>query len=114
MELVFSGEVIFWRGPSPFHFVPGPDAQSEEIRSVSKFVTYGWGAIPVTVVVGDTEWTTSLFPKDDRYLVPVKDRVRRAEGIELGDLVDLRLTLADGSTGTSRSPRASRTPRSRQ
>ena len=99
VELAFSGEVIFWRGPSPFHFVPVPDAESEEIRAVSKFVTYGWGAIPATVMIGETEWTTSLFPKDDRYLVPLKDRVRRAEEIELGDVVDVLLTLADGSTG---------------
>ena len=48
-------------------------------------LTYGWGVIPARVVVGDTEWTTSLFPKDGRYLVPLKDRIRKAEGIELGD-----------------------------
>ena len=95
VELAFSGEVIFWRGPSPFHFVPVPQAQSEEIRAVSKFVTYGWGAIPVTATIGDTEWTTSLFPKDDRYLVPIKDRVRRAEEIELGDVVNCRLSIGD-------------------
>ena len=27
-------------------------------------MTYGWGMIPVSVRIGDTEWTTSLWPKD--------------------------------------------------
>ena len=48
-------------------------------------VTYGWGVIPARVRIGLTEWTTALFPKDGGYLVPVKDAVRRAEGLALGD-----------------------------
>ena len=56
-------------------------------------VTYGWGCIPVNVRIGRTDFTTSLFPKDDLYLVPVKVAVRRAEGLELGDEVTVRLRL---------------------
>ena len=56
-------------------------------------VSYGWGMIPVTVEVGDTEWTTALWPKDGRYVVPFKDWVRAAEGLELGDTVHVRLTI---------------------
>jgi uncharacterized protein DUF1905 len=33
---------------------------------VSASVTYGWGMIPVRVRIGDTEWTTSLWPEDER------------------------------------------------
>ena len=29
-------------------------------------------------------WKTSLWPKDGGYIVPIKDDVRRAEGLELG------------------------------
>jgi len=47
----------------------------------------------VTVRIGDTEWTTSLWPKDGAYVVPLKDAVRRAEGIELGHVVAVRLTV---------------------
>jgi hypothetical protein len=35
-----------------------------------------------------------LFPKDDLYLVPVKVAVRRAEGLELGDVATVRLEVA--------------------
>ena len=93
MDLRFDGEVIHWRGPSPFHFVAVPDAEAATLRSASALVSYGWGVIPVAVTLGGTRWTTSLFPKDGGYLVPVKDAVRRAEGVEVGDTVALRLTV---------------------
>jgi hypothetical protein len=93
MDLRFSGEVIHWRGPSPFHFVAVPDAQAATLRSASALVSYGWGVIPVAVTLGGTRWTTSLFPKQGGYLVPLKDAVRRAEDVQLGDTVALVLTL---------------------
>ena len=56
-------------------------------------MTYGWGMIPVTAQVGRTQWTTSLFPKDGGYIVPLKDAVRKAEALEVGDEVTVRLSL---------------------
>ena len=93
MDLEFTGEIIHWRGPAPFHFVTVPDEQSAAIEAVASMVTYGWGAIPVRARVGRTDFTTSLFPKGDRYLVPIKVAVRRAEELELGDEVTVRLRL---------------------
>lgn len=93
MELEFSGEIIHWRGPSPFHFVVVPDEPSAAIESVKSLVTYGWGAIPVTARIGDTNFTTSLFPKGESYLVPVKDAVRTAQQLSLGDVVTVTLLL---------------------
>jgi hypothetical protein len=49
--------------------------------------------IPVTARIGATRWSTSLFPKDGRYLVPVKAGVRKAEGLDVGDVVAVRLTV---------------------
>jgi hypothetical protein len=93
VELEFSGEVWFWRGPSPFHFVTVPEDESAELQATAAMVTYGWGMIPVGARVGSTQWTTSLFPKDGGYVVPLKDKVRRAEQIEVGDTVTVRLTV---------------------
>jgi Domain of unknown function (DUF1905) len=93
VRLEFSGELIHWRGPSPYHFVPVPDDDCGAIDSVAKLVTYGWGVIPVRARIGDTDFTTSLFPKDGGYLVPVKDKVRKAEQLELGDTVRVRLDM---------------------
>ncbi|KXK15424.1 MAG: hypothetical protein UZ14_CFX002000445 [Chloroflexi bacterium OLB14] len=93
MDIKFSGKIIFWKGPSPFFFVQVPKKQSKEIKSVSALVTYGWGVIPVTVKVGKTEFTTSLFPKDGAYLVPLKVIVRKKENLEEGDTVKINLKL---------------------
>jgi len=93
MELAFDGELWFWRGPSPWHYVTVPDEECAALEAVSGLVSYGWGVIPVTAHVGRTTWTTSLFPKDGRYLVPLKTAVREAEELELGDVVTIRLTV---------------------
>ncbi len=93
MPYEFSGEVWYWRGPAPFYFVTVPEDVSVELQAASSFVSYGWGMIPVTVEVGGSSWETSLWPKDDLYVVPLKIAIRRAEDIEDGDVVDVRLTL---------------------
>lgn len=93
VELEFRGEVVHWRGPAPFYFVAVPDEPSAEIEALAPIVTYGWGAIPVRARIGQTEFRTSLFPKDERYLLPVKQAVRTAEDVELGDEVDVSIWL---------------------
>jgi hypothetical protein len=93
MEFAFVGGLWFWRGPAPWHFVSVPDEDCEAIRELAPAVTYGWGMIPVTVRIGASEWTTSLWPKDGGYIVPVKAWVRAAEGLEVGDEARVRLVV---------------------
>ena len=93
MRLEFSGKIFSWRGPAPYYFVTIPTKHSRNIQVIASLVTYGWGVIPVTARIGDTQWTTSLFPKNDGYLVPIKDVVRRAEGLALGDAPTVALTI---------------------
>jgi hypothetical protein len=91
--LEFSGEILYWRGPAPYYFVSVPDDKCVDLRAISKHVSYGWGVIPVEARIGRTEFETSLFPKDGGYLVPVKDRVRNAEGLDAGETVTVRLKV---------------------
>ncbi|HZM22618.1 MAG TPA: DUF1905 domain-containing protein [Anaerolineales bacterium] len=93
MIIEFSGKIWYWRGPSPFFFVTIPAKQSSNIKAISQLVTYGWGVIPVHVRIGKTEFTTSLFPKDGKYIVPLKASVRKAENLEEGDKVTVRLEI---------------------
>jgi hypothetical protein len=93
MFIEFKGKIFHWRGPAPYLFVAVPEKQSTDIKSVSKLVTYGWGVIPVMVKVGKTEWKTSLFPKDGRYLVPIRMSAQKAEKLKEGDEIKLRLEL---------------------
>lgn len=96
MTLDFHGALWFWKGPAPWYFVTIPAEQCRELAAIAGFVTYGWGVIPVTARIGATEWATSLFPKDGRYLVPIKARVRDAEHLEEGDDVRVRLAVRVG------------------
>ena len=93
MDLEFTGEIWQWRGPAPWYFVTVPDEECAALQDTSAAVSYGWGMIPVTVRVGRTTWTTSLYPQDERYVVPLKVAVRRAEGLDEGDTVTLRLSV---------------------
>lgn len=93
MDLEFTGPVFEWRGPAPYYYVAVPEDESADIQEVAHAVTYGWGCIPVTARVGGTTWETSLFPKDGRYLVPLKVAVRRAERIGEGDQVGVALRI---------------------
>jgi hypothetical protein len=93
MELEFSGELWFWKGPAPWHFITVPDEDCSELAATAGVVSYGWGMIPVTARIGRTKWRTSLWPKNGRYIVPVKSTVRRAERLQLGDTVTVRLAV---------------------
>jgi hypothetical protein len=93
MDLEFTGEIWHWKGPAPWYFVTVPEEGCADLEASSAFVTYGWGMIPVTVRIGETTWTTSLWPKDGTYVVPLKAAVRNAEGLDLGDAVTVRLNV---------------------
>ena len=93
MIIEFSGDIWYWRGPSPFYFITVPADQSGSLKAISGIVTYGWGMIPVEVRIGKTGWKTSLFPKDGSYVVPIKATVRAAEKLEEGDCVSVRLEI---------------------
>lgn len=93
MNIEFSGTIWFWRGPAPWFFVTVPPAQSLELHDISGIVTYGWGMIPVSARIGGTVWTTSLFPKDDQYILPIKASVRNAENLAEGNSINVRLEV---------------------
>ena len=93
MNLKFSGEVYYWRGPSPFYFVNLPDDLAKKLKAEASRLTYGWGVIPCTVKVGRVEFTTSLFPKGDTYAVPVKAAVRKQLELEVDDVVLMTLSF---------------------
>jgi len=93
MNIEFNGKIWFWKGPSPYYFVAVPAEESHDLKDISRLVTYGWGVIPAQVRIGKTEFQTSLFPKDGRYLVPIKDKVRKAENLQEGDDVTIQLEV---------------------
>jgi hypothetical protein len=93
MGMEFAGELYYWRGPSPYHFIAVPEDVCVGLRAVSGVVSYGWGMIPVSGRIGLSAFTTSLFPKDGGYLLPIKDVVRKGEGLADGDTVTVELSI---------------------
>jgi hypothetical protein len=93
MTIEFEGKIFYWRGPAPYLFVAVPEEPSRDIKAISNLVTYGWGVIPVHVRIGNTEWKTSLFPKEGRYLVPIRMSVQKSENLKVDDTVVIRLEV---------------------
>ena len=95
MDLRFRAPTIEWRGPAPFVFARVPEEEADAIAAISRRASYGWGCIPVDARIGDTDFTTSLFPREGGYLVPVKAAVQRAEQVEVGDEVEVALRIEE-------------------
>jgi hypothetical protein len=93
VQFTFEAEIIYWRGPSPFFYAPIPSPLTAEIGRLSKLMTYGWGMIPVEAKIGGVVFRTSLFPKDETYLLPLKAEVRRKTGITAGDAISVEMTI---------------------
>ena len=92
MDFEFEGPVIEWRGPAPYYFVRVPEEDSEDIKFAAKGLEY-WGQVPVVVHINGVEFGTALFPKDGRYLIPLKDAVRRPAGIEVDQVLSVGLNV---------------------
>lgn len=93
VELVFDAPVIEWRGPAPYYFALVPEEECAAISEVAAMATYGWGVIPVEARIGRIAFETSLFPKDGGYLLPLKDAVRKPQGLAEGDQVSVEMTI---------------------
>lgn len=102
-EWRFAATLVEWRGPAPFVFAPIPDGLTGEIHFAARTASYGWGCVPVEARVGDIDFTTSLFPRDAGYMLPVKLAVRRRAGVAPGDEVDARIRIVPRQPAHGRS-----------
>ena len=73
LQFEITGDIWYWRGPAPFHFVTVEEPEAEIINEVADIVSYGWGMIPVSGRVGRTTFTTALWPREGLYVIPLKD-----------------------------------------
>ncbi|GAA3651291.1 DUF1905 domain-containing protein [Microbacterium marinilacus] len=94
MSWRFEAELIEWRGPAPFVFAPLPAEASADVKAAARGLMY-WGQVPVVATIGATEFDTAMWPKDGRFLLPIKVAVQRAERVDVGDLVSAVVRLPD-------------------
>ncbi|MDF8333595.1 DUF1905 domain-containing protein [Novosphingobium cyanobacteriorum] len=92
-QVAFYATLIEWRGPAPFVFAPVPEEHVGEIAHAARSASYGWGVVPVEAQIGRTRFTTSLFPRNGGYLLPVKVAVQRSESIAPGSSVAVLLVV---------------------
>ena len=90
--------------PVAYYYVAVPAEVSADILDVAGSVSYGWGVIPVEARIGEVAFTTSLFPKDGCYLLPLRVAVRKAHGIALDDDVPVEMVIGPTSASPSTSP----------
>ena len=98
MPYHFTAVLWLHAGDAAWHFVTLPDDVSDDIEARTSDVRRGFGSARVRVTVGDTTWSTSVFPDSKRgaYVLPVKKDVRRAEHLAAGEALTIELELVDG------------------
>ena len=96
-EQEHSFEAEFWlysAAKASWHFITVPAEVSHRIRFFAG-TSKGFGSIRVRARIGDSVWSTSLFPHKASgcYFLPVKADVRKAQSITTGDRVMVELSI---------------------
>lgn len=83
-------KVWLYPGKAAWHFANLSPKQSNHIRKLFGAEAAGWGSLPVTVRIGETQWKTSIFPdsKSSTYLFAIKAEVRKKENLRAGDTIN--------------------------
>lgn len=100
-RLTHTGPLWRWTGATgtgSWHFVTIDGAAGEALSGTALMrrmegTLRGFGSIRVMATIGDSRFATSVFPSKEQagWLLPVKAGVRKAEGLDAGDLVDVAL-----------------------
>lgn len=93
MQWHFKAPVIEWRGPAPFFYARIPESVGDEIAAVKRIASYGWGVIPVKATIAGVAFETSLFPRENTYLLPLKAAVRKRLGVTVEDEVEVEMAI---------------------
>ena len=91
----FKAKLWLYPGKAAWVFVNVPPEITEEIDYFHTHNKRGFGSLPVKVMVGSTQWKTSIFQdkKKKMYLLPIKKLVRTEEGIDVGDSVSFEIRI---------------------
>lgn len=104
MAFRFRAELWMHTGEAAWYFVTLPhdvaDAIADEVDERADSAKRGFGSVRVVVTIGDTTWSTSVFPDKalQSYVLPVKKQVRAAEDLDDGSEVEIALELVDGGS----------------
>jgi len=100
--VAFAAPLLAWRtekyGDICYVRIAGEPADAiaahELMRRLELGKRRGFGSVRVEASIGASRWPTSVFPqKGGGWFLPVKKAICRAEGLEAGDEVEVRLRL---------------------
>lgn len=93
----FDAEVWRWEGDAAWHFASLPTDVADAIDEAFGHQARGFGSQRVEVTIGATTWRTSVFPskQEATFILPLKQAVRRAEGLDAGSTATISLTVLE-------------------
>ncbi len=97
MKAEFQAPLWVYDGPTPWYFLTLPADLSDDIDEATRGVSRGFGSVRVEVTVGETVWSTSVFPSREHaaYILPVKRAVRLGEALQVGVPVAVEIRVLD-------------------
>lgn len=86
------------KAPASWHFATIDGEVADAIRLsalMAQGKRRGWGSVKIMATVGDSSWSTSLFPDkaSGGWLLPLKASIRRSEGLVAGDEIDVTVAI---------------------
>jgi tRNA A-37 threonylcarbamoyl transferase component Bud32 len=100
VKFTFEAGLWMWdaRRADSWTFVSLPAEASAEIRDLTGAKPRpGFGSVRVRATIGDTTWTTSIFPDaaSGGYSLPIKKEVRETEALSAGNVVTVTVELVE-------------------
>ncbi len=82
-------------GMAGWRFLTLAKVHGQEIKKKFGAGARGWGSLSVSVTIGSTTWNTSIFPdkSSGSYVLPLKAKIRKVEGITDHSTVSFTLKL---------------------
>ena len=92
----FTGEMWLWVPKdgikaSSWHFISVPKYYADVIKKTC--VHLGWGSVKITATIGGKSWKTSMFRKDETYIIPIKKEIREKCEVSNGDKVEISIAV---------------------
>jgi len=95
MRIEFESTVIRWNARTDsWFFATMPEELSVELRELPS-PSRGFGSLRVRARIGSSTWSTSIFPGNTGFVLPLKKAIREAQGIGEGDIVTVDLDIID-------------------
>lgn len=97
----FNSPIWRYKSHAGWYFVTLPKPLSKTLRKLHGSSEEGWGRLRVEAAVGKSKWKTAIWydTKLSSYLLPIKFAIRKANQIDEGKILSVKLTIDIGAFG---------------